>query len=120
RIPSKSIVNICYTNFVRAAHWHEPRLPVFPYTTLFRSPGPLATQSDGSAVRRRAVARGHAQGHDPRAHRERRDGGRRRAVEPHLDRKSTRLNSSHLGNSYAVFCLKKKKINFDICTLSLL
>src|SRR5258705_4516349 len=28
-----------------------------------------------------------------------------------LDRKSTRLNSSHLGISYAVFCLKKKKIN---------
>src|SRR5438045_5896507 len=29
----------------------------------------------------------------------------------HLDRKSTRLNSSHLGISYAVFCLKKKKFN---------
>src|SRR5205814_8850075 len=29
--------------------------------------------------------------------------------EPHTDRKSTRLNSSHLGISYAVFCLKKKK-----------
>src|SRR5205814_10276403 len=40
----------------------------------------------------------------------------RRAVRGHVlfhdeDRKSTRLNSSHLGISYAVFCLKKKKIN---------
>src|SRR5262245_66367429 len=35
--------------------------------------------------------------------------GRRRVLVPGLDRKSTRLNSSHLGISYAVFCLKKKK-----------
>src|SRR5205814_9414197 len=35
----------------------------------------------------------------------------RRAVPIDLDRKSTRLNSSHLGISYAVFCLKKKKKN---------
>src|SRR5262245_64158215 len=34
---------------------------------------------------------------------------RRRSGLKHLDRKSTRLNSSHLGISYAVFCLKKKK-----------
>src|ERR1035438_10591536 len=34
---------------------------------------------------------------------------RRRFPYPHRDRKSTRLNSSHLGISYAVFCLKKKK-----------
>src|SRR5258705_6464160 len=34
------------------------------------------------------------------------------AVSVRLDRKSTRLNSSHLGISYAVFCLKKKKNNF--------
>src|SRR5205814_6061988 len=33
------------------------------------------------------------------------------AWEPERDRKSTRLNSSHLGISYAVFCLKKKKIH---------
>src|SRR5436853_3248807 len=37
-------------------------------------------------------------------------GGRRRAGAA-IDRKSTRLNSSHLGISYAVFCLKKKKRN---------
>src|SRR5262245_53121466 len=36
----------------------------------------------------------------------------------HLDRKSTRLNSSHLGISYAVFCLKKKKNNNNLYTTS--
>src|SRR5258705_7036422 len=68
-----------------------PRSTLFPYTTLFRSRGvgtgdphrlgvlPLSPGAVGSA------------GGGPR------------------DRKSTRLNSSHLGISYAVFCLKKKK-----------
>src|SRR6266540_4462626 len=60
-----------------------PRSTLFPYTTLFRSP------------RRRRVRR-------PRL---------RRRCEPSRreDRKSTRLNSSHITISYAVFCLKKKK-----------
>src|SRR6266540_6544962 len=65
-----------------------PRSTLFPYTTLFRSPGQggdapdpprpaeLAAQPDGQGV--------------------------------HGDRKSTRLNSSHITISYAVFCLKKK------------
>src|SRR2546426_1599977 len=35
------------------------------------------------------------------------------AVSPHVDRKSTRLNSSHLVISYAVFCLKKKKLRTE-------
>src|SRR5215831_19812513 len=60
-----------------------PRSTLFPYTTLFRS------GDEGHA----AVA----------GHRSRVPG------RPHRDRKSTRLNSSHLGISYAVFCLKKKK-----------
>src|ERR1039458_6863739 len=60
-----------------------PRSTLFPYTTLFRS-------GDG---RRRT--RGY--------------GWIARADTVHRDRKSTRLNSSHLGISYAVFCLKKKK-----------
>src|SRR5471030_3404735 len=61
-----------------------PRSTLFPYTTLFRSL--------------------HRQGWAPQPDRERpaHRGG-------HQDRKSTRLNSSHLGISYAVFCLKKKK-----------
>src|SRR5256885_3849875 len=71
-----------------------PRSTLFPYTTLFRSRRPL--RAPAAAPRRRAHA-GTA--------RARRDRSRP------LDRKSTRLNSSHLVISYAVFCLKKKKIN---------
>src|SRR5256885_16581266 len=60
-----------------------PRSTLFPYTTLFRS------RPRGGEI--------------PEGHRPVRRGRRRR------DRKSTRLNSSHLVISYAVFCLKKKK-----------
>src|SRR2546430_7011095 len=67
-----------------------PRSTLFPYTTLFRSWV-------------RTLLAGH----------EVLDGGRalRRANGAVLDRKSTRLNSSHSQISYAVFCLKKKKKN---------
>src|SRR6266436_9534606 len=61
-----------------------PRSTLFPYTTLFRS----------SCPRDRA----------PRP-------AKRRSAPGPLDRKSTRLNSSHGYISYAVFCLKKKKKN---------
>src|ERR1022692_754017 len=60
-----------------------PRSTLFPYTTLFRSAGSTHPPRTG----------GH--------------GEETRIAE--LDRKSTRLNSSHLVISYAVFCLKKKK-----------
>src|SRR5436853_4879745 len=65
-----------------------PRSTLFPYTTLFRS----------------APTRRRGRRESPRTT----DGVRRRQRTP-SDRKSTRLNSSHLGISYAVFCLKKKK-----------
>src|SRR5437764_13067923 len=68
-----------------------PRSTLFPYTTLFRSVWPQLE------IEVEALA--------PRHHHEQervRDGER-------LDRKSTRLNSSHRCISYAVFCLKKKK-----------
>src|SRR3712207_8720739 len=82
-----------------------PRSTLFPYTTLFRSDGGEVQPVD-RVVRRREHL-----------------GGPRRGLEPverllrHLrlpgggvvDRKSTRLNSSHANISYAVFCLKKKK-----------
>src|SRR5437899_9225456 len=62
-----------------------PRSTLFPYTTLFRSPDPsIATTAKGMEPIRKQTKRP-------------------------TDRKSTRLNSSHLGISYAVFCLKKKK-----------
>src|SRR2546426_6089238 len=69
-----------------------PRSTLFPYTTLFRS-----DRHQGRAHGRRCTASG-------RCGRE-----RHRGVEPR-DRKSTRLNSSHLVISYAVFCLKKKNV----------
>src|SRR5262245_63674805 len=93
-----------------------PSPTLFPYTTLFRSllPG-RRTQRD---VRVRGLLRGLLRGgqrwrtvHDGPAVRA---GGGPRLVGPldrpwaPRDRKSTRLNSSHLGISYAVFCLKKK------------
>src|SRR5437660_12921591 len=66
-----------------------PRSTLFPYTTLFRSNAGLQRASTDGLGRFRS------------ARRKRRDGER--------DRKSTRLNSSHVAISYAVFCLKKKK-----------
>src|SRR5258705_5737177 len=70
-----------------------PRSTLFPYTTLFRSLSLLSTASDhGDEL--------DLERHLRRDHQVKRDRG--------VDRKSTRLNSSHLGISYAVFCLKKK------------
>src|SRR5258705_3073108 len=54
----------------------------------------------------RSGREGHARG---RRRRRRADGQSRDEHQSRADRKSTRLNSSHLGISYAVFCLKKKK-----------
>src|SRR5256885_8746968 len=80
-----------------------PRSTLFPYTTLFRSivdaegrtvrpcPSGRAEVGRGSAVPKRSVL----------------------VAASRLDRKSTRLNSSHLVISYAVFCLKKKKITYE-------
>src|SRR5205807_8911549 len=80
-----------------------PRPPgstLFPYTTLFRSRIPRpADRRPADAGARRGLCTGGART-DHRCTR-----GRRRP----RDRKSTRLNSSHLVISYAVFCLKKKK-----------
>src|SRR5256885_5254872 len=74
-----------------------PRSTLFPYTTLFRSFDPSAPTPQKEiliAVMRRTGPSGA------------RRCARHRRVR---DRKSTRLNSSHLVISYAVFCLKKKK-----------
>src|SRR5690606_41954112 len=86
-----------------------PRFTLFPYTTLFRSltrlqillkeqkrlPSPGDWGPIGSVDTSRTAARGHPDWFC-------------RPV-PTGDRKSTRLNSSHVKISYAVFCLKKKK-----------
>src|SRR5256885_3588351 len=70
-----------------------PRSTLFPYTTLFRS---LEDQVEHAHLR--VVQGQHA------------------ADQQRADRKSTRLNSSHLVISYAVFCLKKKKKNVSHTT----
>src|SRR2546426_8448973 len=82
-----------------------PRSTLFPYTTLFRSGFRTARRThkdamfpikglvdQGNGVRSSSTKKNRRQG----------------------DRKSTRLNSSHLVISYAVFCLKKKKKNINI------
>src|SRR5207253_11420463 len=82
-----------------------PRSTLFPYTTLFRSRHPLAALRIGD----RRCAHWCMQLGEPVAAL---DGNGRVAVAPGADsgdRKSTRLNSSHVAISYAVFCLKKKK-----------
>src|SRR5438876_5621171 len=68
-----------------------PRSTLFPYTTLFRS------DLDPRHRRRRPAVRGHDE----------------RLLVHRRDRKSTRLNSSHPSISYAVFCLKKKKMKVN-------
>src|SRR2546426_6632153 len=76
-----------------------PRSTLFPYTTLFRSQSGLGDGPEVHALLRPDAGRAH-----PGLHK-----GLPDRVDQVRDRKSTRLNSSHLVISYAVFCLKKKK-----------
>src|SRR5471032_2618577 len=77
-------LDVCFFFFFLMIR-RPPRSTLFPYTTLFRS----AIQNDNVTG----------------------NGGRHRdACTQTADRKSTRLNSSHITISYAVFCLKKKKV----------
>src|SRR5258708_23361249 len=75
-----------------------PRSTLFPYTTLFRSLGLFGAREAGERNAAASVldARGRLQA------------ARVALVADVVDRKSTRLNSSHQIISYAVFCLKKK------------
>src|SRR2546426_3381296 len=82
-----------------------PRSTLFPYTTLFRSPGDEAV-GQSPEIRERAQTIRAAGETENRAARKARPAEEGLLL---LDRKSTRLNSSHLVISYAVFCLKKKK-----------
>src|SRR3712207_7995347 len=86
-----------------------PRSTLFPYTTLFRSKDPkgyrwafgiAALETEGTE--QLSTLPGLSQ--DPSIV------GLLRVEEQQVDRKSTRLNSSHANISYAVFCLKKKKV----------
>src|SRR2546426_9268460 len=83
-----------------------PRSTLFPYTTLFRS---LRTPHSNKRVSRHRLRRAKSSeesGHGFGLHEFAR---LVEMVQHHGDRKSIRLNSSHLVISYAVFCLKKKK-----------
>src|SRR3712207_7463551 len=91
-----------------------PRSTLFPYTTLFRSRGQarvgaavvghLHRVDVGQAEPAQGVRLGVSAEEHPEG-----------AVDD-VDRKSTRLNSSHANISYAVFCLKKKKYNLGRCS----
>src|SRR3712207_7617033 len=110
-------VHVCFFFFLMIRR--PPRSTLFPYTTLFRSAGlKAASLTAARPSHNRCSLAG---------------GGKQRRITmpfvlikgrfcPELDRKSTRLNSSHANISYAVFCLKKKKknrrqpteVNYDI------
>src|SRR5690349_23994004 len=92
-----------------------PRSTLFPYTTLFRSFTSQVAMNTGNALDLtfgskslvKAFVTEIADALGPGC----------QPVAPAQDRKSTRLNSSHVEISYAVFCLKKKKNNNDThCT----
>src|SRR3712207_8965231 len=92
---------MCFFLMIR----RPPRSTLFPYTTLFRSVAlvrrievHLARAGAAKELHRRLPV-DHRGAHLALLHRRL------------LDRKSTRLNSSHANISYAVFCLKKKKVN---------
>src|SRR5437773_7431223 len=87
--------SVCLVFFLRIRR--PPRSTLFPYTTLFRSFDEAAGAD--AAVTFQTSAPVFGLGEDDRPFDRR-------------DRKSTRLNSSHITISYAVFCLKKKKSRF--------
>src|SRR5690349_23343248 len=85
-----------------------PRSTLFPYTTLFRS----GSRPRGMRRSPHALLMWSASSAPPavRGPRHAKEDTQPRAARAHVgDRKSTRLNSSHVEISYAVFCLKKKK-----------
>src|SRR5690349_23474259 len=81
-----------------------PRSTLFPYTTLFRSPEPEGKGRTSCGAVQEGTGVLGAVSAKPRHF-----GGNAIVTHTGKDRKSTRLNSSHVEISYAVFCLKKKK-----------
>src|SRR5207302_8936016 len=98
----------CYDHLPRLVIFRSilrppPASTLFPYTTLFRSSGDHRARAAGRVAAQPRTGGGRCAG----AARVRDRPHRRRSRT--RDRKSTRLNSSHVKISYAVFCLKKKK-----------
>src|SRR3712207_7145190 len=92
-----------------------PRSTLFPYTTLFRSHVAFLTRRLGGRERPRPTSNFDAAVRTPESFRSAAIELEELTIAAYIgqgakDRKSTRLNSSHANISYAVFCLKKKKI----------
>src|SRR5437773_5850215 len=83
-----------------------PISTLFPYTTLFRSV--IFTVENGTGAKARAPETKGPESKAPAAAIPEERPASAPATQPQVDRKSTRLNSSHITISYAVFCLKKK------------
>src|SRR2546430_6516012 len=88
-----------------------PRSTLFPYTTLFRSD---ASRGQEDAVQRERIDTAQQRQREAFGAGSEQVEAERRQQVFHSDRKSTRLNSSHSQISYAVFCLKKKKLPADV------
>src|SRR2546430_12296587 len=99
RLPRRYLGTIFFFLMIR----RPPRSTLFPYTTLFRSRGVAARGAHGALQ----LGDEHVEHRVLERARQMRPVTVQDAV---LDRKSTRLNSSHSQISYAVFCLKKKKM----------
>src|SRR5205807_9326407 len=106
------------TLFVLLLPPRPPRCTLFPYTTLFRSLAVAAATVVGLALAGSASASAASGGADTPSQKDIfsaaawglfHPGSAPPGTNDWSDRKSTRLNSSHLVISYAVFCLKKKK-----------
>src|SRR5437660_7039577 len=87
-----------------------PRSTLFPYTTLFRSLAQGKPDRTLAITEQLFASAAHVAGEQSIPHLAQLR-GEALATLNRPDRKSTRLNSSHVAISYAVFCLKKKKVN---------
>src|SRR5436309_11971318 len=101
---TRSAVRDVSAHFFSAMLRPPPRSTLFPYTTLFRSARQNAKTARPTAGRQQVRL----------VPLDRLNVRRSWALRTLLDRKSTRLNSSHVKISYAVFCLKKKKVEISI------
>src|SRR5690242_21962839 len=97
------LVSLSYLFFIVLIR-RPPISTLFPYTTLFRS-----ARGNRDRVARLGAEHFAGRRHQLRQYRRRGVGSGGFEVLPRRDRKSTRLNSSHMSISYAVFCLKKKR-----------
>src|SRR5690625_6405462 len=100
--------SLCYCSL---RLWRAPLSTLFPYTTLFRSVGETFFNANWNIA---------FLDKDPEVIEKLQETGRYKVkvhktddVVENIDRKSTRLNSSHVAISYAVFCLKKNKRNME-------